>query len=131
MFKPTHARWPWQYWIVFNGEIYKYKILQPALLEERATFKTKSDTEVILKGFEIYGINWFKRLNGMFAIAIYDRTSKRVTLARDRFGIKPLYYCLNAGLLHFGSEQRAVQSYSTISSDNISRKAFLEYFHLV
>lgn len=118
-----------QYWIVFNGEIYNYKILQNELIDDGVTFKTKSDTEVILKGFEIYGIDWFRRLNGMFAIAIYDRTNKSITLARDRFGIKPLYYCINAGLLHFGSEQRAVQSYPTVAADNISRKAFLEYFH--
>lgn len=118
-----------QYWIVFNGEIYNYQSLKNNLLDKGVTFTTKSDTEVILKGFEIYGMNWFKQLNGMFAIAIYDRINKCVTLARDRFGIKPLYYYIANGLLHFGSEQRAFKSNPSIAPKKVSRKAFVEYLH--
>lgn len=78
--------------IFFNGEIYNYKELRVGLEKSGAIFKTESDTEVILKLFEIEGIECFKHLRGMFAVAIYDTKYEKLVLARDPFGVKPLYY---------------------------------------
>ena len=78
--------------IFFNGEIYNYKELRAELLNMGRSFKTESDTEVILRMFEVYGLNEFSRLRGMFAFAIYDRKKSELILVRDFFGIKPLYY---------------------------------------
>lgn len=78
--------------IFFNGEIYNYKELKAELEGRGETFKTESDTEVALRMFELFGTESFARLRGMFAIAIYDTKQGKLTLARDHFGIKPLYY---------------------------------------
>ena len=78
--------------IVFNGEIYNYIELRQTLIGLGHRFQTSSDTEVILKTYAEYGLDFAKELNGMFAFLIYDRDKKRVVLARDHFGIKPLYY---------------------------------------
>ena len=78
--------------IFFNGEIYNYLELKTELEKQGQEFKTESDTEVILKIFEVHGVEGFKRLRGMFAVAIYDTTHQKLVLARDPFGIKPLYY---------------------------------------
>lgn len=78
--------------IVYNGEIYNYLELRIQLEKKGHTFKTKSDTEVILHGYEEWGDESFDRLNGMFAIAIYDKSKNRTVLVRDHFGIKPLYF---------------------------------------
>ena len=79
-----------RYLIFFNGEIYNYKELRKELTTYN--FTTESDTEVILAGFSEWGIEVFKRLRGMFALAIYDTVARKLILARDPFGIKPLYY---------------------------------------
>ncbi|MEK7176753.1 MAG: asparagine synthase (glutamine-hydrolyzing) [Patescibacteria group bacterium] len=78
--------------IFFNGEIYNFKNLRYELLDKGEIFKTSSDTEVVLRLFETYGTSMLTRLRGMFALAIYDKKYGKVTLARDFFGIKPLYY---------------------------------------
>ena len=78
--------------IIFNGEIYNYKSLRSSEDFSTFTFKTKSDTEVILAGYKIFGTEIFSKLNGMFSIAILDKSRKKIILARDPFGIKPLYY---------------------------------------
>lgn len=78
--------------IFFNGEIYNYKELKRDLEKAGHSFQTESDTEVVLKMFELEGTDAFAKLRGMFALAIYDKTEKKVVLARDPFGIKPLYY---------------------------------------
>src|SRR5262249_53995148 len=77
--------------IVFNGEIYNHLELRQALAAEGATFRTRSDTETLLVGFSREGPEFFPRLNGMFACAIWDRRDRVLTLARDPLGIKPLY----------------------------------------
>jgi len=97
--------------ISFNGEIYNYKELKKKLLLKGAHFKTKSDTEVILRGFELMGDGIFELLNGMFAIAIYNKKQNQLTLARDRFGIKPLYYYRNEKEFFFASEPGALLEY--------------------
>src|SRR3989338_10810928 len=81
-------------WIVFNGEIYNYKELRERLEEKKHTFKSKTDTEVIVHAYEEYEEKCVELLNGDFAFAIYDVKKKSLFLARDRLGIKPLYYAM-------------------------------------
>jgi asparagine synthase (glutamine-hydrolysing) len=94
--------------IVFNGEIYNYVALGKDLIARGYRFKTKSDTEVILNLYHAEGPDSFKKLNGMFAVAIYDRRNDELILARDQIGIKPLYYMLTADGLIFASEIKAI-----------------------
>jgi asparagine synthase (glutamine-hydrolysing) len=95
-------------WIVFNGEIYNYQELRAFLLSKGHVFKTQSDTEVIVHLYEEFGPACLDRLRGMFAFAIWDENAKTLLLARDRVGIKPLYYCLTDTSLVFASEIKAV-----------------------
>ncbi len=95
-------------YIVFNGEIYNYKELRPDLVTKGHTFKTNSDTEVILHLYEEYSEGCLKYLNGMFAFAIWDEKNKELFCARDRLGIKPFYYMLDKNRLIFGSEIKAI-----------------------
>ncbi len=97
-----------RYAMVFNGEIYNYKEFYPDLIAKGFDIKTSSDTEVLIKLFEIYGTKMLGRLNGMFAIAIWDKLEKKLTLIRDRMGVKPLYYSLFNETLYFASEQKAL-----------------------
>lgn len=94
--------------VVFNGEIYNYRQLRAWLESEGHRFRTNSDTEVIVHLWEQVGIDFPRHLNGMFAIALFDRAKRRVVLARDHVGIKPLYYSLGPDALVFGSEVKAV-----------------------
>ena len=100
-----------RYVIVFNGEIYNFKEIRKSLSNEGYSFKTNCDTEVILYAFQHWGIHCIQKFNGMFAFAIYDKKQKTVFLARDRLGIKPLYYSLIDGVLVFGSEMKAILSH--------------------
>jgi len=95
-------------WIVFNGEIYNYLELRAELVSKGHIFRTKSDTEVIVHLFEEYGPDCVQKLRGMFAFAIWDSVQKSLFLARDRVGIKPLYYYLDENFLSFGSEIKAM-----------------------
>src|SRR3990167_3540226 len=91
--------------IFFNGEIYNYKILREELKVKGKCFKTESDTEVVLSMFEVYGLQAFQYLRGMFVIAIYDKKEHKLILARDFFGIKPLYYLKKSNnIIAFSSE---------------------------
>jgi asparagine synthase (glutamine-hydrolysing) len=94
--------------IIFNGEIYNYRDLAAELCAAGHTLKTKSDTETILHAYEQYGDDCVQHLRGMFAFAIWDRKSHRLFMARDRFGVKPLYYYRNARFLAFASEIKAL-----------------------
>lgn len=95
-------------WIVFNGEIYNYQELRELLLRKGHIFKTRTDTEVIVHLYEEFGPKCLEKLRGMFAFVIWDGNAKTLFLARDRVGIKPLYYCLTDTSLVFGSEIKAI-----------------------
>ena len=96
-------------WITFNGEIYNYRDLRPDLAARGHRFRTNSDTEVILHLYEEYDLRFVDYLRGMFAFAIWDRRQRRLVLARDRLGVKPLFYALGPGRLAFGSELRTLR----------------------
>jgi asparagine synthase (glutamine-hydrolysing) len=95
-------------WIVFNGEIYNFKELRRQLESAGHWFYTNTDTETIVHAYEQWGVAAIKRLRGMFGLAIWDRKSKTLLLARDRIGIKPLYYAEANGRLYFGSELKSL-----------------------
>ena len=95
-------------WIVFNGEIYNYLELRAFLLSKGHVFKTQTDTETIVHLYEEFGPACLEKLRGMFAFAIWDESKKSLFLARDRVGIKPLYYCLSRNGLVFASEIKAI-----------------------
>ncbi len=95
-------------WIVYNGELYNYREIRANLEKAGHRFATQSDTEVIVHAYEEYGAKCLKAMNGMFAFAIWDGRQRRLMLARDRLGIKPLYYAQLPGCLLFGSEVKAL-----------------------
>jgi asparagine synthase (glutamine-hydrolysing) len=94
--------------ILHNGEIYNYKILRNQLERKGHKFSSETDTEVILHGYEEYGENILEKLNGMFAFAIYNKETNEIFIARDRLGIKPLYYYKKEGKFMFASEIKAI-----------------------
>jgi len=95
-------------WIVFNGEIYNFRELRKELESHGREFRTQCDTEVIVQGYNQWGDGVLNRLNGMFGLAIWDEPRRRLLVARDAMGIKPVYYALRDGTLFFGSEIRPV-----------------------
>ncbi len=94
--------------VTYNGEIYNYRELRRELEVQGHRFRTKSDTEVIVHSYEQYGESFVERLNGMFAIALWDGKQKKLILARDRMGIKPLHYALRENAIFFASEIKAI-----------------------
>src|SRR5438046_8944766 len=95
-------------WVIFNGEIYNYRELRAELRSKGHEFKTNSDTEVIIHGYKEWGAEVLNHLNGMFGLAIWDVTKKRLIVARDAMGIKLIYYRIADGQLSFGSEIRPI-----------------------
>lgn len=95
-------------WLVCNGEIYNFMELREYLSKKGHIFYTKTDTEVIVHLYEEYGYDCLNKLNGMFAFAIFDQKKKELFIARDRFGIKPLYYSEDSGQLIFASEIKSI-----------------------
>lgn len=97
--------------ISYNGEIYNMKELKRELMQEGAVFETASDTEVILIGYMMYGRKYIEKLNGIFAIALWDASAERLCLFRDRLGVKPLFYTFQDGALVFASEIKGLFAY--------------------
>jgi len=95
-------------WIVFNGEIFNYVELREQLIALGHRFRTKSDTEVIVHAYEAWGDAAFARMNGQWAVALWDAKKKRLVLTRDRLGVRPLYLCEYGGLLYLASEAKAI-----------------------
>lgn len=97
-----------RYAMVFNGEIYNFKDFYSELKSHGYEIRTHSDTEVLLKLFQYQGLKMLNRLNGMFAFAIWDKLEKKLTVVRDRMGVKPLYYTFYKETFYFASEQKAL-----------------------
>jgi asparagine synthase (glutamine-hydrolysing) len=115
-------------WIVFNGEIYNFKELKQELINLGYPFVSTSDTEVIIYAYKEWGIDSVKKFNGMFAFALLDQLNNTFYLARDRYGIKPLYYTeLDNRTLIFGSEIKSILSYKDYQMA-VDYEALLEYF---
>ena len=94
--------------ITYNGEIYNHPELRHELESLGHVFRTRCDTEVLVHGYEQWGVDLLRRLNGQFAFAIYDRNTSTVFIARDRFGVRPLFYAQPDGALYFGSEIKSI-----------------------
>ncbi len=112
-------------WISTNSEIYNYKELKKELVD-RYNFKSNSDTEVLLRAYEAWGLDCLTKIRGMFAFSIWDGPNNRLVLARDRVGIKPLYYCSTKDILLFASEVRAILA-SKIYNPTINSTGIYQY----
>ena len=112
--------------LVYNGEIYNYIELRDELKLLGWQFRTKTDTEVLLKAYLQYGEKCLSKFNGMFAFAIYDTATQRVFLARDRVGIKPLYYVIVDSILYFASEIKALLSLP-ILKPSVNHQSLFDY----
>lgn len=116
-----------RYVITYNGEVYNFRELRSELEHAGFSFRTVSDTEVVLRAFEYWGNNAFERFNGMFALAIWDRLERILVIARDRYGIKPLYWSFQGNSFIFASEQKAITACSGFNK-TLDKSALLEYF---
>lgn len=118
-----------RYWITFNGEIYNFRELRRELETAGECFVSQSDTEIILRLYALYGAHCLQKLRGMFAFAIWDGQERKLMLARDRLGIKPLYYYNEAGTILFASEVRAILATELVSRqiDPIALNEYLAY----
>src|SRR5579872_1982987 len=114
-------------WVLLNGEIYNYPELRAELLQRGHKFKTKSDTEAIVHLYEDYAENCFRKLRGMFSIAIWDSRERKLVLARDRVGKKPLFYAADHSRILFGSELKALLAGDSLARDT-DDQALSDYF---
>ncbi len=115
-------------WIVFNGEIYNFPELRPDLESRGHSFRTHTDTEVIIHLYEEMGADCVKKLRGMFGLAIYDKTKRKLTLARDRLGKKPLHYALHKGNFYFASEIKSILAVAPELAE-VNSQGLLEYLY--
>src|SRR5436190_24095077 len=113
-------------WIAYNGEIYNYIELRKQLEQSGHQFHSHTDTEVILHGYEEWGYDVVNHLKGMFAFGLWDERKKQLFLARDRFGIKPLYYSYQDGNFVFASEIKAIKANSEVST-TLNFASFADY----
>jgi asparagine synthase (glutamine-hydrolysing) len=119
-------------WIVFNGEIYNYQELRKSLISKGHVFRTNTDTEVIVHLYEEFGVGCLEKLRGMFAFAIWDERQQSLLLARDRVGIKPLYYWVSNRSIVFASEIKAILADPTVQPEIYPEMIdrFLSFFYL-
>jgi asparagine synthase (glutamine-hydrolysing) len=113
-------------WITFNGEIYNHESLRPGLEQKGHVYRSRADTETIIHLYEERGMDFVDELEGDFAIALWDESSRRLVLARDRIGVKPLYYAQTGGRLIFASEIKAILEHPSISRD-VDEEALYHY----
>jgi asparagine synthase (glutamine-hydrolysing) len=116
-----------QFTISYNGEVYNFQELRIELEALGCSFRSSSDTEVVLNAYAQWGPECIKKLNGMFAFAIWDKTRQELFLARDRYGIKPLYYAFMGHYFLFASEQKAILTHPVVNRE-VDLEALLEYF---
>ncbi len=115
--------------IIYNGEVYNFKEIQSDILKEKnITFKTTSDTEVILEAFALWGLSFVSKLNGMFAISIWDKETQELFIFRDRIGIKPIFYHLSDSEFIFSSELKSLKTLS--KKFTINKEAIASFLHL-
>ena len=115
-------------WVLsYNGEIYNYRELRADLEAEGVWLRSQTDTEVVLNALAHWGVSALLKFNGMFALALWDRKDKSLLIARDRYGIKPLYYSQQGNRFAFGSEQKAIISHPEFQK-TLNSSALLEYF---
>jgi len=117
-----------RYVLVYNGEVYNFIELKKELNDLGVIFQRESDTEVVLEGFKVWGIELFQKLNGMFAFSIYDKQLNKIYLVRDRFGVKPLYYYNYNNDFIFGSEIKSLLA-SGIIAKKLNYQGLYEYLH--
>jgi len=115
------------YFITYNGEVYNFQNLRMELESKGYKFKSKTDSEVVLKSYQEWGKSAVHKFNGMFSFAIWDKEKNELFIARDRYGIKPLYYYYKNGTFLFGSEIKAILQHPMVSV-NVSIPALNEYF---
>ena len=125
--QPMHSECG-NYSLVYNGELYNFKELRDELIQAGGTFKTSSDTEVVLQAFITWGPKCVERFNGMFAFAIWNEEKEELFIFRDRLGIKPLYYSWDEETLYFASELKAIAPF--INQENWDETAMQHYFRL-
>lgn len=116
-----------RYVLSYNGEIYNYRELRTELEAAGFWFRSKTDSEVVLHALAHWGADALLRFNGMFALALWDRKARTLLLARDRYGIKPLYYAQQGNTFAFGSEQKAITAVPDFAR-KLDKQALLEYF---
>jgi asparagine synthase (glutamine-hydrolysing) len=117
-----------RYALIFNGELYNHRELRTELEAMGYQFRSSADTETLLYGFAAWGAAIFERLNGIFACAFFDTVTRQLTLARDQFGVKPLYYYHRDGLLLFASELKVIAAYPGVDR-TLAPEALTTYLH--
>src|SRR2546422_4925723 len=117
-------------WIVFNGEIYNFQEIRKELVVSGCAFASHTDTEVILQAYKQWGLGCLRRFNGMFAFALYDQPQRRLVLARDRIGKKPLYYLDDDDCFAFASESKSLLPLIDGGIDIRSLNLYLAYGYL-
>jgi len=119
-------------WIVYNGEIYNFREIRSELQLLGVTFRSDSDTEVVLAAYQAWGLGAIERFRGMFAFALWDNTARELHLCRDRFGVKPLYYSIEDGCLAFSSELKGLIAggFTKRSVHPVSVCEFLQYGYI-
>ena len=116
-----------RYVLSYNGEIYNYREIRTELEALGHWFRSQTDSEVVLNALAHWGPDALLKFNGMFGLALWDRKEQNLLLARDRYGIKPLYYARQNQFFAFGSEQKAITAQPSFCKE-LNKKALLEYF---
>ncbi|PKP61465.1 asparagine synthase (glutamine-hydrolyzing) [Candidatus Atribacteria bacterium HGW-Atribacteria-1] len=116
-----------RFWISYNGEVYNFKSLRTQLEKKGYTFKSESDVEVVLNSYKEWGTDCLRKFNGMFAFALWDSLKGKLVIARDRFGVIPIYYCIKGTEIIFGSEIKSIVKSGNFQT-SVDSCALNEYF---